>query len=234
MFYSMSSDVLDNLRILESDHAKTRLLEASAATGVDRNTGRTPIAVLALIWLVGCHVGAPEPETRTWTEDVLLDGGKTIQVKRTVTFNETNSMSGDAYNAVESDATLAFTGELSGLPMWRQPLMALVMYRDKSTEEWVVVAKTSSCEIWERRGRPKPPYWEFRLDEQGWREVPLSQASIGRPANLLHRYQGKLKSEHITIVDRHQLESSSTMDRPYREIWGDPDQYLCGEGNPGK
>jgi hypothetical protein len=195
---------------------------------------RTPITVLAIIWLVGCHVGAPEPETRAWTEDVLLDGGKTIQVKRTVTFNETNSMSGDAYNAVESDATLAFTGELSQLPIWRQPLMALVLYQDKSTEEWVIVAKTSSCHIWDTRGKPKPPYWEFRSTNRGWLENPLSQASVGRPANLLRRYQKELQTTHITVATRRQLESSSSMARSYREIWGDTDQYVCGEGNPGK
>lgn len=176
------------------------------------------LIVLSLVALSGCNIGTPQPVTRAWTEDVLLDDGSTIQVRRTVTFDESDSWSGDAYNAVEKDATIMFTGALSRLPPWRQPLMALLLYRDATSDEWVIVATTTSCDVWRQRGKPAPLYWEFRLHQQGWREVPLAKGSHGRHANLLHRYQQDLRTDHITAVDRQQRESSPTMGNEFREI----------------
>jgi len=145
---------------------------------------------------------------RKWTEDVLLDDGSTIVVQRSVLFHETNSLSGDAYNAVEQDATLAFTGDLASLPAWHEPLMALLLYRDPSANEWTIVATTTSCDVWNRKDEPrvmylpdKPNtlYWEYRQGENGWREVPLSRLSVGLPVNLLHRYQRELFTSHVTL-----------------------------------
>ncbi|HMN45977.1 MAG TPA: hypothetical protein PKE27_15475 [Povalibacter sp.] len=162
--------------------------------------------------------GSPKPETREWTEDVLLSPDRVIQVRRTVVFDESNSLAGDAYNAVEREATLSFTGDLAHLPVWKQPLMALVLYQDPSTREWIVVATTTSCDVWRSRGKPEPPYWEFRLADGGWQEMPLSDSSIGHPVNLLHRYQRRSEKNHVTISDRGRLEASSNIGREYREI----------------
>jgi hypothetical protein len=175
----------------------------------------------------GCHRG---PELREWDEEVLLEDGRTIEVHRTVTFNETNSLSGDSYNAVETGATVSFKGSLATLPAWSEPLMALVMYQDATTEEWVIVATTTSCQVWRQRGEPRPqPYWEFRLGERGWREVPLSAASIGRAANLLHRYQ-KSVPKRMTADDRKSLESDPMMGRSYKMIVNDARDFGCNPG----
>jgi hypothetical protein len=149
---------------------------------------------------------------------VLLADGSTIVVKLSVTFSETNSWSGDAYNAVEADAVIAFTGALATLPSWRKPLMALVLYRDGGTQEWVVVATTTSCEKWNWWGEPRPMYWEFRLEAGGWREVPLSKASIGRPVNLLHRYQQRLGARHVTVAMRRERESEPAILSRFKAI----------------
>lgn len=191
------------------------------------------VPVIVGVMLTGCDWSSG-PTNREWTEDVLLDDGSTVVVKRAVSFNETNSWSGDAYNAVETDATISFTGELADLPPWRAPLMALVMYRDKATSEWVVVAISSSCEVWNRRGKPRPPYWEFRLDERGWRESPLSAASIGRSGNLLHRYQSELGVKHITVEGRKEREvpsrpfgSMSPTEKKYWLVMSEVSPYNC-------
>lgn len=152
-------------------------------------------AVLGVRTLVG-------PTHRSWTEDVLLEDGSSIVVKRSVTINESNSWSGDAYNVTELEATIAFTGELKGLPVWSVPLRALVLYRDAAAQgQWVVVATTTTCDVWTARGEPRPPYWEFRLREAGWQETPLSESSLGRPTNLYLRYN-ILKARHVTVADR--------------------------------
>src|SRR4051812_12036740 len=64
---------------------------------------------------------------REWTEDVLLDDGSNIVVVRTALFRETSSLGGGAYNAVEKDASLSFTGELAQLPAWHAPLIAMLL-----------------------------------------------------------------------------------------------------------
>jgi hypothetical protein len=162
---------------------------------------------------------------------VLLEGGSTILVKRAVKFNETNSAGGSTYNAVELYSTITFTGQLTSLPLWNQALMALVLYHDAKTGEWVVVATTTSCEVWQDRGEPVPIYWEFRQTPQGWRETPLSSASIGRPANLLHRYQSPLPSSHITVADRQRLESDPGIAKRYINIVS-VEEFLCTRRTP--
>ncbi|MFO1401337.1 MAG: hypothetical protein U1F30_09025 [Steroidobacteraceae bacterium] len=171
---------------------------------------------------------------RAWTEDVRLDDGSTVRVRRTATLRITNSWVGDNYNAVELDATLVFADGQKSLPVWSAQRIAMVLYRDAATREWVLVTTTTSCQIWERNGKPKPPYWEYRLRENGWQQVPLSAASIGRPANLLHVYDKELPDRIIRDAEREQLQGDKRIAREYREIWGDPDQFVCGEGNPSK
>ena len=195
------------------------------------------LAVLATLLPAACTKQKPHPRgivDRAWTEEVHLDDGSTVLVRRTARLNITNSWAGDAYNAVELDASLAFMGQLAKLPAWHAPRIAMVLYRDRDTTEWTLVTTTTSCETWRRDGRPKPPYWEYRLRAWGWEQIPLSAASIGRSANLLHIYDKELPGSHITDVERKQLQGDPRISRSYREVWGDPDQYTCGEGNPSK
>jgi hypothetical protein len=189
------------------------------------------VAAVSIAVGAACSPQGAPGTTREWTEDVLLDDGTTIQVERTVRFKETDAPGGGAYNAIEQDATIAFTGELAQLPTWQQPLMAMVLYHDHAADEWVVVARTSSCFLWEDRGKPKPPYFEFRLGKDGWHETPLSPASFGRPTNLLLQYRRPLPAKQITVAERRRIDSDGVAGRAYREIWAEPDQHYCGEGH---
>ena len=181
----------------------------------------TSTLILAML-LTACFDGIT---SRKWTEDVLLDDGSILLVKRTVSFKESAAWGGEAYNSWETDATISFTGGLATLPIWHVPLMALVMYLDSTTREWVVVATTTSCDVWNARGFPPSMYWEYRLGPQGWRETPLSAKSMGRPANLLHRYQKSLGTSHFTVAERVKRETDSSMSKKYRRI--DPTGSVC-------
>jgi hypothetical protein len=168
-----------------------------------------------------------------WTEDVKLDDGRVIQIERHVVFDQTNALGGGAYNAIESKATLSFLGDLSSLPTWDVPLIALVLYQDTDTDEWVIVAKSSSCRIWDKRGRPRPPYWEFRLSSEGWREVPLSCESVGRRTNLFFRYDSDKVPAHVTVEERMRQQSDRDTGSLYRRIAPASDLYAnyCGGGD---
>jgi hypothetical protein len=186
---------------------------------------KTLVAICGAALVLTFTACDPRAVTRAWTEDVLLDDGSTIRIARTATFIETNSLSGDSYNAVETEATIAFTGDRANLPMLRHGLMALLMYEDPTVGgEWVVVATTTSCDVWQRRGQPHPMYWEFRLKDSEWMETPLSQTSVGRAVNLLHRYQAELNTGHITVADRRRLEADTGISRRFKAIVADAER----------
>jgi hypothetical protein len=158
------------------------------------------------------------PKTRSWTEDVQLDDGSVITIERYVRFKTSNSWAGDVPRAEDRRATLRFTGALADLPAWDVPLMPMVLYRDAPTKEWVIVARTNRCEIWIARGSPFPPYWEYHLVAGHWRPRPLSEASKGRPANLLIEYRRENLPRHITVEYKKASFADRGLSEAYRRI----------------
>lgn len=150
---------------------------------------------LSLLTAIGC---APGKVTREWSEEVALDDGRLVTIDRRVQFQESNSLAGDAYNATETSSTISFRDELSILAKWDAPLVPILLYQDKSADEWVIVATTSSCEVWSARGSPRPPYWEFRQKPKGWQPHSLSPSSFERKSNLFFAYDSGLPAKHIT------------------------------------
>lgn len=176
------------------------------------------IVAASLLWLLS-------GTRRHWTEDVQLEDGSIVVVERHVRFTETSALGGDAYNSVISNSTLRFTGDLAKLPTWSVPLLAHTLYKDAATQEWVVIAKTSSCDDWREHGMPNPPYWEYHLRNGAWVETPVSKASIGRKSNLLWRFQAQLPANHITVAQKDELqrairnfEQMSYAERTYRVV----------------
>jgi hypothetical protein len=174
----------------------------------------------------GCNFyGSQE---RAWTEDVTLKDGTQLVIKRRVEFSDSNSLSQDAYSATETKSTIEFTGEQASLPVWSAPLIPLVLYRDPKTQEWVVVAKTSSCRVWDARGRPKPPYWEYRIVGGKWQEIPLSTESIGRSSNLFYNYHAGLPAKHMTMELKGKDWSDPQIAPIYRKVQpADPADHYC-------
>jgi hypothetical protein len=166
---------------------------------------------------VGCNTYGNKE--RTWTEDVTLSDGTRIVIKRHVEFSDSNSLAQDSYGATESKATIEFTGQQASLPVWSAPLIPLVLYQDPTTHEWVVVANTGSCEVWYSRGKPKPAYWEFRLESGQWREKGgISSESIGRPTNLFFNYHAGLPAKHMTMKLKEEDWSDARIVADFRRV----------------
>jgi len=180
--------------------------------------------------LIACDAMLPpKPKQYTWTEDVALDAGS-IRVRRVVGIQESNSWSGDAHEAIETLSSVEFMDELASLPPWSEVLRPIVLYQDTATDEWVVVASTSSCDVWRAAGKPKPPYWEYRLQQGHWNHVSLSEKSLGRRANLAQAYKRVAAVGHLTPELRAQVDPSARWFRTYRSVLADPNQAICGEG----
>jgi hypothetical protein len=169
-------------------------------------------AVVAAMMASGCDTGV-----RTWSEEVALDDGSVITIDRHVEQLMSSSIGGGAFSGVETKAMLSFRGDLAALPQWDLPLMPLLLYRDTEASEWVLVATSTTCEIWYRRGMPEGHYWEFRQRGTDWVEVPLSETSFERRTNLLFEYTEPLPARYITLAMKAQLHSRDQLQR-FHEI----------------
>jgi hypothetical protein len=160
---------------------------------------------MSVVLLAGC--GLLDSGNRTWSEEVALDDGSIITIDRHVEQLMSNAIGGGALSVTETKSTLAFRSDLAALPAWDLSLMPLLLYRDPATSEWVIVATTTSCEIWNARGSPEPRYWEFRLRGSEWVEVPISESAFDRKTNLLFEYTQPLPSHHIALATKARLQS---------------------------
>ena len=182
------------------------------------------IVLCAFIALSGCSKGEME---RKWSEDVALDSGPTVDVDRYVKLKTSNSMAGDAYSAEELKSTLTIHEGTAELPTWDVALQPLVLYRDETTKEWVIVAASNRCEVWWARGRPTRPYWEYRLKSGGWTEVPLSNSSLGRKTNLYILYEIPPPVGHLTTLAKEQALSNYNVERKSLSIEANVDPNYC-------
>jgi hypothetical protein len=183
------------------------------------------ILILVGITFLGCS--SSNREERRWTEEVQLEDGSTVHIERYVAFDATNAMGGGAYNAVETKATLKFTGELASLPAWDFPRAALVLYRSIKTGNWVVVSMSSSCQVWRREGKPKPPYWQSELVEGQWKQVPVSPKSIGKKTNLFYSYWENDFPRHVTSQITNSRQSDPAIVEKYRHVAQQPKDFNC-------
>jgi hypothetical protein len=181
------------------------------------------ILLHCLLPLSGC-AGAVD---RNWSEEVGLDGGKVITIDRHVKFRESNSFAGDAYNSTDIESRLSFTGEHSSLPAWRVALVPVLLYRDKTADEWVIVATTSNCDTWYQKGGPVPPYWEYRLTGGQWQESKLSEASLGRKTNLFFNYEPKLPARTLTRQVKDEVIKRNAFAELFLSVTSDS-RFNCG------
>ena len=173
------------------------------------------VLVLLMLMIAACGFLS---ESRSWTEDVQLDDGSMIVIKRYVRFETSNSWAGDVPVSSDRRATLRFTGDLSDLPTWDVPLIPMVLYQDASTKEWIIVARSNRCEVWIARGTPFPPYWEYHLTAGQWRQRALSDTSKGRPTNLLIDYLRENLPQHISVEHKKASFVDSNFTEAYRRV----------------
>jgi hypothetical protein len=147
-----------------------------------------------------------------WTEEVRLEDGRTLVVKRNRKLRIRKPLGGPT-SVEDLDVRIRFTGEHAKLPVWRQKDIPLVVYHDDGAGEWVIVASSHSiAEIDRHAGM----YWEYRSSGEGWREAQLSLPSLGRETNL---YLGAGRSGTLVSADTTAQDAGSFATYgPYRRI----------------
>ncbi len=150
----------------------------------------TGISVALL--LVGCgksQIG--------WKEEVKLQSGEVILVKRTAKSTPLGGI-GDPAGWENEGMTVEIIQPLKpdNPPLWDAKFVPLIFDRDPNTKEWFIVATFVTCESWYQLGRPKLPYTEFRAAFGTWRQQALSPHLIGREGNMLTRIHSTGEPDH--------------------------------------
>ncbi len=161
-----------------------------------------------------------------WKEEVKLQSGEVIIVERSAQFKE-NWIPGGGGGSINKGMTLSIPVAVNGAPIerWDARFVPILLDRDPLTREWLLVATFFHCDSWYELGRPKLPYTEYRFRQGRWVQQPLSQALVGRAANLfpvdLEDRDLLARSKPALTVDKKAaLFFSSPMSPEYKEIVG--------------
>ncbi len=158
----------------------------------------------------------------------MLPDGAVVSVQRSVETEPAGSQfAGGGYD-VERGATLRIDGTSVQAVEWNAPLMAILLYKDSVRNEWAIVATSQSCVVIREHGdprllfepdQPSTIYFEFRLRQGRWVQVPLAQQSIGLKSNLLIWYRD-IHTDHVSIAekDRYFKSTGWTTWKPYLSI----------------
>jgi hypothetical protein len=157
-------------------------------------------SLLGGLVFIGCD-NSPRRAELSWVEPVRLDSGEEVYVRRHVIVRQERAFGGGFASAAVYDTTsVSLEPNIPQFPAWDAPLVPIYIDKDSSTSEWIVIASSDSCDIWLRNGRPRPPYWAFRLREGAWYRDSIPEEFIGRTSNLFVGAQvtdesGKLSRE---------------------------------------
>lgn len=138
-----------------------------------------PAAGLGL-WLI-LH----DPDLR-WNEEVELQSGEVIVIKRTAKLSE-NWIAGGGGGSFNKGMTIEFEspGKPDNPAIWSGLYVPMILDRDPDTHEWIIVATLYHCNSWHDIGRPKLPYTAYRYREGKWLQQSMEPKWVGRKANLI-------------------------------------------------
>jgi hypothetical protein len=135
--------------------------------------------LLSALMMVGCA-----ERSRSWTEEVRLDDGSVVHVKRKHRYERMGPISGPPA-AIPLEGRLRVIDDNGTSPEWTGLFDPILLYRDPRTHDYVLVCSTNALEVWQQNGKHDPPYWEFRLQGKVWKPEELDPSLFGKPTNLL-------------------------------------------------
>lgn len=144
------------------------------------------------LWLVGGFVAVAglwlvfsDPRIY-WREEVQLQSGEVIVIKRTAQFSE-NWIAGGGGGSFNRGMTIDFDSpnKPDNPTIWNSLYDPLIIDKDPISKEWLIIATFTHCDGWYKIGRPKLPYTEYVFRNGKWEQHALNPQFIGRLVNLL-------------------------------------------------
>ena len=154
---------------------------------------RLMCAALAIAALLFFYLNRPIE----WKEEVQLQSGEVILVKRTAktkSFGEIGGSGGWENKGMTVEVVRPLSSE--NPPKWEFPFVPLIFDRDAKTKQWFMVATFYSCQSWVALGKPALPYTEYRVVNGRWVQQQLSKELIGHPANMLTSIRSGGEPDH--------------------------------------
>lgn len=167
------------------------LLEQRISTRLNK-TSETPhprsrkIGKCMAIVFIGMLTACGEVNLK-WSEEVQLEDGQVIVIKRTAKGEKQGELGGPGgWEEKEMTITLEKGGEGMHFPVWQTAYVPILLDYQAAEKTWSVVATFYYCEGWYNLNRPKLPYVQYQSKDGGpWTVVPLEERLIGRKTNLL-------------------------------------------------
>ena len=177
------------------------------------NRRTTLAAIVFALLLNGCG-----KSSISWTEEVQINGGEVITVKRTAKakdFGQIGGTGGWENEGMTVEIIAPIRPSYPGL--WSAKFVPLVFDSDPETNEWFMVATFYSCTSWYDLGRPKLPYTEFRFKNGQWVQQVLSEKFIGREGNMLTTVRSSGEPNH-TLASKRILNGNTKIAPKYLRI----------------
>ena len=162
--------------------------------------------LLSAALLSGC--GESVPTETVWREEVQLEDGTKIWVRRTVVGEAYTELGGYGEYQVSKEVLEVINAPgLGKPPVWSAKWSLLVLDRDKDGV-WYIVVSPVDREGWANL-HTKLLYAQFKAIDGQWRQVEIDPSLHARDANLEPRFRAG-KMPEVVFLD----------DKPLSKIWG--------------
>ena len=162
--------------------------------------------LLSATLLSGC--GESVPTETVWREEVQLEDGTKIWVRRTVVGEAYTELGGYGEYQVSKEVLEVINAPgLGKPPVWSAKWRTLVLDRDKDGV-WYIVVTPQDAEGWTKL-EPKLLYAQFKAIDGQWRQVEIDPTLHARDANLEPRFRAGKMPEAVSLDDK-----------PLSKIWG--------------
>ena len=162
--------------------------------------------LLSAALLSGC--GESVPTETVWREEVQLEDGTKIWIRRTVVGEAYTELGGiSAYEVSNRTVEVINAPGLGKPPVWSAKWRTLVLDRDKDGV-WYIVVTPQDAEGWTKL-EPKLLYAQFKAIDGQWRQVEIDPTLHARDANLEPRFRAGKMPEAVSLDDK-----------PLSKIWG--------------
>ena len=177
--------------------------------------------------VVGLWLIARDPHLK-WNEQVELQSGEVIVIKRTAKFSE-NWIAGGGGGSFNKGMTIELSkpNKPDNPTIWNALYVPMVLDRDPETNEWFIIATFFHCDSWYDLGRPRLPYTEYHFRNGKWVQLPLNEKWLRREANVLvtDLAYRKVINGSVNVLTlgekRDAVGSRPTVSQEYRKIIGD-------------